>query len=256
MGALDDAIEAAGAIQRDRTNGQINMFDIFKGAGEVDLNAKFPNIEEWSENQLLTYEKEVLGFYITGHPLTRYEEDIKRYANTNTLDIVEFNDGAEIKIGGMVSSIKEINTRKGDRMARVTLEDLKGFIEIVVFPDIYKETSFFLKGDEPVLISGTLAMEEENPKVIAKKIIPLSEAKEKLSADVHFTVKTSSVTREQLERLRDILLNHHGNSEAFLHLVVPNCGETVISLGEKFRLTPSEVLFKKVEELFGYQVAS
>jgi DNA polymerase-3 subunit alpha len=256
MGALDNAIEAAGAIQRDRANGQINMFDIFKGAGGVDLNAKFPNIEEWSENQLLTYEKEVLGFYITGHPLTRYEEDIKRYANTNTLDIVEFNDGAEIKIGGMVSSIKEINTRKGDRMARVTLEDLKGFIEIVVFPDIYKETSFFLKGDEPILILGTLAMEEENPKVIAKKIIPLSEAKEKLNADVHFTVKTSSVTREQLEKLRDILLNHHGNSGAFLHLVVPNCTETVISLGENFRLTPSEVLFKKVEELFGYQVAS
>jgi hypothetical protein len=98
-------------------------------------------------------------------------------------------------------------------------------------------------------------MEEENPKVIAKKIIPLSEAKEKLSVDVHFTVKTSSVTKEHLEKLRDILLNHRGNNEAFLHLVVPNCSETVISLGEEFRLTPSELLFKKVEELFGCQVA-
>ncbi|MEW6616646.1 MAG: DNA polymerase III subunit alpha [Thermodesulfobacteriota bacterium] len=256
MGVLDDAIERAGAIQRDRTNGQINMFDIFNDPGAVELNAKFPDVEEWHENQLLTYEKEVLGFYITGHPLTRYEEDIKRYANTNTLDIVEFHDGAEIKIGGMVSSVREINTRKGDRMARVTLEDLKGFIEIVVFPDIYKETSSFLKGEEPILILGTLAMEEENPKVIAKKIIPLSEAKEKLNVGIHFTVKTSSVTREHLEKLRDILLNHKGNSEAFLHLVLPNFIETVISLGEEFRLTPSEVLFKKVEELFGCQVAS
>ncbi|MFH2012784.1 MAG: DNA polymerase III subunit alpha [Pseudomonadota bacterium] len=254
MAVLDEAIEAAGAIQRDRINGQINMFDVLKSPSGIDLNGKFPDIEEWSENQLLTYEKEILGFYITGHPLTRYEENIKRYANSDTLSIVEFNDGAEIKIGGIINSIKEIVTRKGDRMARVTLEDLKGFVEIVVFPDIYTEASFFLKGDEPVLIIGTLAREEESPKIIAKKVIPLSEAEEKLNLDIHFTLETSSLTKEHLEKLRDILLNHKGNSQAFFHLLVPNCSETVISLGEEFRLTASDLLLKKVEKLFGRQV--
>ena len=86
--------------------------------------------------------------------------------------------------------------------------------------------------------------------------MPLSEAKEKLTVDIHFTVKTPSVTKKHLEKLRDILLNHQGNSNAFLHLIVPNCSETIISLGEDFRLTPSEALFEKVEKLFGYQVTT
>jgi DNA polymerase III subunit alpha len=152
--------------------------------------------------------------------------------------------------------VKEINTRKGDRMARITLEDLTGFIEIVVFPDIYKDTSFFLKGDEPLLITGTVAIEEENVKIIAKEIVPISEAKEKPTVNVHFTVETSSASRERLERLKDILLNHRGNSRAFLHVVVPDRSETIISLGEDFRLNPSELLVREVEELFGYQATT
>ncbi|MFH1626352.1 MAG: DNA polymerase III subunit alpha [Pseudomonadota bacterium] len=256
MGVLDDAIDAAGAIQKDRADGQINMFDVLIGTAGVDPSSRFPDTEEWPENQRLTYEKEVLGFYITGHPLTRYEEDLKRYTNTRTADVVEFDDGAEIRIGGVVSAVKEINTRKGDRMARITLEDLTGFIEIVVFPDIYKDTSFFLKGDEPLLITGTVAIEEENVKIIAKEIVPISEAKEKPTVNVHFTVETSSASRERLERLKDILLNHRGNSRAFLHVVVPDRSETIISLGEDFRLNPSELLVREVEELFGYQATT
>ena len=256
LSALDDAMETAQTIQRDRAHGQINMFDIFKESCKIDPNSRFPDIEEWPENQRLTYEKEVLGFYITGHPLTRYEEDLKRYTNTNTFDILQLVDKAEVRIGGVVNSIKEVNTRKGDRMARITLEDLRGFIEIIVFPETYKDISFFIKGDEPVLVTGTVKIEEENRKILAREIIPLSEAREKLDVNVHFALKTPSVTREQLERLREILLNHQGKCKAFLHLVVPDKSETVISLDDDLRLTPSESLVKEVDKLFGNKVTT
>lgn len=252
MLALDDAMGAAQTIQKDRANGQMNMFDVFKGTCKVDSNLTFPDIEEWPENQLLTYEKEVLGFYITGHPLTRYKEDLKRYANADTMSVLQFDNKAEVRIGGVVTSIKELNTRKGGRMARVTLEDLKGFIEIVVFSETYKDISSLLKGDEPVLVTGTLTIEEEKPKIIAREIIPLSEVKERINVNVHFTVRTPSVTKKQLERLKDILLNHQGKSEAYLHLLIPNRSETIISLGDDLRLTPSDLLIKEVEELLGY----
>jgi len=256
MAALDNAMETAQTVQRDRANGQLNMFEVFKGSYTLDTNSIFSDIEEWPENELLTYEKEVLGFYITGHPLTRYEDDLKRCANTDTADILKLDDRSEVRVGGVVSSIKEINTRKGALMARIALEDLKGFIEVVVFPEIYKDTSSFLKGDEPVLVVGTLTMEEESPKILAKEIIPLSEAKERIAVDVHFNLQTPSVTRDQLERLRDILLKHQGKCRVYLHMVIPNRSETIIALDDNLRLAPSELLAKEVKGIFGDKVTT
>ncbi len=254
--ALDDAIDAAGAIQRDRANGQINMFDMFKEACQVDENSRFPDIEEWPEKQLLTNEKEALGFYISGHPLNRYEEELYRYSNTNTMDVIKLDHGTEVRLGGVVNSIKPIITRKGERMARIILEDLKGFVEMIVFPDTYKDVSSVLEGDEPVLVIGSLNKEEENAKIMAKEIIPLSGAKERSILDVHFRLNIPPLTREYMEKLRDVLLNHRGNCKAFLHLVIPDESETIIALGDDFQLNASDLLIDEVESLFGYSVTT
>ena len=252
MAALDEAMEVAQTIQRDRASGQMNMFDVFRDKCKVKPGPKYPDIDEWPENEILASEKEILGFYITGHPLTRYKQDLERYANTDTDNVAGFDGNGEVRIGGVVSAIKEINTRKGDRMARITLEDLKGSIEIVVFPEVYKESSSALKGDEPILVTGTLTIEEEKPKILAKGVMPLCEAKGRIGIDVHFTVKTPSVTKKQLERLREIFLNHPGKSGVFLHLLIPNRSETIISLGDDLRLTPSDLLINEVDALLGY----
>ena len=256
MAVLDDVIEAAGVTQKDKANGQINMFDLLKDGSTEYSPLKYPDIDEWPENQLLANEKEVLGFYITGHPLTRFKEELKRYANTDTLDILQLNDSAEVRIGGMINFIKEIITKKGDRMARITLEDLKGFIEVVVFPDVYKDLTLSSDEDEPILVVGKLTMEEENPKILAREVIPLSRAKDSLTENVHFTIRSTSITREHLEKFKDILGNHRGKCKAYLHVVIPDRSETIISLGDDFRLTPSNLLIKEVEDLFGKQITA
>ncbi|MFQ6078173.1 MAG: DNA polymerase III subunit alpha, partial [Thermodesulfobacteriota bacterium] len=153
MATLNEAIEIAQLIQKERVDKQVSLFPGY-GGGEATGRGhhKLPDIEEWHENQLLSFEKETLGFYITSHPLARYEEDIKRFTKEDTVSVAQFESGREVKVCGVVSTFKEITTRKGERMAFVTLEDLKGFIEVILFPDVFLSSRPYLKGDEPVLV--------------------------------------------------------------------------------------------------------
>jgi DNA polymerase-3 subunit alpha len=127
---------------------------------------------------------------------------------------------------------------------------------MIVFPDTYKDVSSVLEGDEPVLVIGSLNKEEDNAKIMAKEIIPLSRAKERSILDVHFRLNIPPLTREHMEKLRDVLLNHRGNCNAFLHLVIPDESETIIAMGDDFQLNASDLLIDEVESLFGYSVTT
>ncbi len=119
-------------------------------------------LDEWPENILLSFEKEALGFYITGHPLARHAEAIRRFATCDSAGLSDRTDKEEVKICGIVAGLKETITKKGDRMAFVTLEDLSGFVEVVIFSDIYLTAAELLKGEEPILVTGILEVGEES----------------------------------------------------------------------------------------------
>ena len=207
----------------------------------------------------MVYEKEALGFYITGHPLLRYQEELKKYATSDTLSIANRKEGEKIRIGGLVRTLKEINTKKGERMAFVTLEDHKGSIEVVVFSDLYKEVMQLIKSEEPLLVDGDLKEEEEKIKVIAKEIIYLSEAGESKALEevsspppsaIHFNIEVSHVNRERLEKVKAILQQHPGECQPFFHLIIPGESETIIYLPDSFKLDPSFALQQKIKEVF------
>ncbi len=255
MASLNEAIEMAQLRQRERASKQVSLFSTY-GGGEASESAlgRLPDIEEWHENQLLSFEKETLGFYITSHPLARYEEDIKQFTSENTATLAQCESGKEVKICGVVSAFKEITTRKGERMAFATLEDLKGVIEVILFPDIFLSSLPYLKGDDPILVKGILDMGEDNPKIKANDVIPLSKIKEKSVSGVHIMLSTPGLTGDLLERLKSILLRKKGLCPVFLHLVIPNRSETIISLPDNFNVTPSEDMATEVEEVFGYNI--
>jgi len=255
MAALNEAIEMAQLRHKERVSKQVSLFAT-GGGGEVTERGRhqLPDIEEWHENQLLSFEKETLGFYITSHPLARYEEDIKRFTSENTGSVAHFESGREVKICGVVSAFKEITTRKGERMAFATLEDLKGVIEVILFPDIFLSSLPYLKGDDPILVKGILDKGEDNPKIKANEVIPLSTIKERSISGVHIRLTTPGLTRELLERLKSILLGKKGLCRVFLHIVIPNRSETVISLPDQFNVAPSDDMAREVEEVFGYNI--
>jgi DNA polymerase-3 subunit alpha len=253
LAALDRAMEMAASSQRDRQVGQSRLFDMLAG-DDAMAEPELPDVSEWGERQLLAYEKESLGFYITGHPLAQYEEMLAQYANVDTVTISEARDGQEVRIGGIVSKMREITTRKGDRMCFATLEDLKGSVEVIVFSDVYIEAMQLIKGDRPLFVIGAADTDGENVKMIARRILAVDDAPQELTKSVHFFLSQPEVTQNHLAQLKNVLSRYPGECPAFVHLVVPDKTETVLSLPDELRLSPNLQLVAAVDKLFGHSV--
>jgi DNA polymerase-3 subunit alpha len=257
MAGIEEAMEFGQKVQREKAAGQESLF----GAEEIVSHhgngyGQLPAIDEWAENVLLGFEKEALGFYITGHPLARHAAAIKRFATCDTAGLQERTDKEEVKVCGIVAGLKELTTKKGDRMAFVTLEDLSGFVEMVVFPEVYLASSELLKGEEPLLVSGTLDVGEETVKLMANEIVSLRDVKERLTRRVHFRITTPGLDEDQLRALKSVMARHRGNCEALIHLIIPNRSETVIGLPENMKVAASDEIMDDAEKLFGYNVVT
>jgi DNA polymerase-3 subunit alpha len=275
LAMLDEAVDAGQKLQRERELGQESLFGAEqivapRGAGHL------PEGEEWPENVLLANEKEALGFYITGHPLARHSAVIKRFATCDAAGLAERADKEEVSLCGIVAGLKELATKKGDRMAFVTLEDLSGFVELVIFPEVYMGAVDLLKSDEPLLVRGIVDAAEdagdegEGPgggngraggasrgsKLLVSEVLSLKEVRERLTRRVHFRLTTPGLDDRQLRALRDIMARYRGDCEGIIHLVIPNRSETILKLPDSLRIQACDDLMDDVERLFGYNVVN
>ncbi|MBW2092381.1 MAG: DNA polymerase III subunit alpha, partial [Deltaproteobacteria bacterium] len=250
--ALDEALEHGARVQRDRESGQTNLFDSINTV-EEDIPVNWPNVPDWREALRLNYEKEALGFYISGHPLARFEMELKALTNTDTQQIQDMADGDKVRLGGIIIHTDLINTKKGDRMAFVTLEDMAGQVEILLFPEIYQASLEYLEQDRPLLITGELTVDEKGGaavnKIIAKEVLPLETASAKLVQEVTLALSASSEDQEILLKLKDLLNRHPGTTQVVLKLHVPEQGTAVLNLEQKVR--PSLVLLREAQEVLG-----
>ena len=257
MAVLEQCIESAQKVQKERETGQESLFgneEIIRQGGQS--YGQLPNVEEWPENLLLSNEKESIGFYITGHPLARHSDAIKRFSTSDTAGLKERADKEDVVICGIVTGVKLFNTRKGERMAFVTLEDLSGFVEMLVFPETYTESAEILNSEEALLVKGNLDVGEDSCKIIVSEVHLLNDFQTRMTKKIHFRLTTPGLDEAQLHSLKGILGRYHGQCEALIHLIVPNRSETVISLPEKLKLQASDQLIDDVEKLFGYNVVT
>ncbi|MGE4578802.1 MAG: DNA polymerase III subunit alpha [Desulfuromonadales bacterium] len=257
MTVLEEAMDIGQKVQREKAMGQESLFGVneivsHNGNGYGEL----PAMDEWPEKVLLGFEKESLGFYITGHPLARHEDTIRRFATCDTSGLQERPDKSEVRVCGIVAGLKELTTKKGDRMAFVTLEDLGGFVEMVVFPETYAASMDLLKSEEPLLVSGTLDVGEDTCKLMANEVVSLREVKERQTKKVHFRVSSPGLEENQLRALRGIMERHRGECEPLVHLVIPNRSETTIRPVERLKVAASDQLMEEAEKLFGYKVVT
>ncbi len=249
---LDQAIEIGQSLQQDKLHGQTNLFDIIEQGQEAAPSyAVLPAIAEWPKNQLLTAEKELIGFYITGHPLDRCETIIKHYATCSSAEIADYTDGEQLYLAGLVTGVKEIRTRKGEPMGFVNLEDLVGFSEVTMLPDIYKTASHLLASDIPIMVKGEKQTKDELAKIKALEVFPLNEARQRLTKKVHIKILVPGLNLENLETLRLELNNYQGSCPVVLHFLTPKQQEVVLAAGPNFKIAPTEKLVDKIEQLFG-----
>jgi DNA polymerase-3 subunit alpha len=253
LAILDRALEIAGGVQKDKLNGQFSFFDTF------DMQESFqktfqdvPDIQEWPENQLLAYEKEMLGFYITKHPLARFEKLLKNYSSAEIAGLSTLRDGDELRLGGIISKARITTTRRtGEKMAIVSLEDLTGSVETLVFPRAFQKYSGLIRPDSMVYITGKLNLREEEPKLIANEIISLEEVKSKFTKAILIKLTTPGLNESLLEDLKTVLSRHRGRIPVLLNFKAPSGRRVSVSCGKSYFVKPDEILLKEIENLCG-----
>jgi len=273
LAALDSALERGAAEQRDRRSGQTSLFGLLaavepmkspatNGTGTAGMAETYPEIEIWSPKQLLAFEKEALGFYVSGHPLDRYRGDLQRYATAATGDFSAGKKGVgDASIGGIVSQYREMITKKGDKMARFMLEDTEGALEVIAFPKTFEKVRHVLVSDEPILCTGAVKNEgnAEAPewKMLLESAAPLSELRTAKTTRVDIHLNADILTRDQIDELKTILANAaRGNCQAYVRLKIAQRSETVVALPEAWAVSPTEDLLTRLERLFGDRVAT
>jgi DNA polymerase-3 subunit alpha len=265
LAALDEAMRIGQAHQKNRESNQIDLFGLSgssNGFGAANgFHDAYPNAEDWTEQQKLAHEKESLGFYITGHPLDKYEGRLARLTSGPVAGLKERAAPGDVKAGGVVTAMRLKNTKKGDRYASFQLEDKTGFIEVIVWPETYKRCGETLVSDDPILVAGKMDIGEERVQIIANDIIPLEEASRRLppakkrdnGGRVHVYLRGTALSSEELAQLHETLRRHPGSSPVSLHFFAPDQSEQIIETDE-LRIASNPELRETVEQLFGDRV--
>ena len=254
---LDQALEQGQAAQRDRLSGQISLFAVM-GNEEEGQHAKIeiPDIPEWTDQEKLTYEKETVGFYLTGHPLDDYREDILSVTDTNLSEKKQWNEGQNLRVGGLIRDIKYRKTKKGDPMAVIVLEDIAGTVEVVIFPELYTQCASLLQNDTAVVIEGLVKKDERGDNIIANGIDTLEEARNKYTAGARIMLQSDRVNRQSLEALKKIFYRYHGPCPLSLTLHFAGRGEVDLEIPQDITIKPCKEFTAEVNSTMGDQVIS
>ena len=254
MAVLDQAIDNGAAAQREREVGQTSIFgDELNGDSHVHapVEPTLPNIPEWDQAQRLKYERELTGFYITAHPLTRYEATLHALSTATTIGLTELSDGKEVKLCGIITTVKSMLTKKGDRMAYVTLEDLQGTVEVIVFPDLFKAAGELLAPERLVRLTGTIDRGDKGTKIRGSKIEPLIEVQTQTIKRVHIRLSDRPEVAEQLPRLLDVFKRHPGSTTVSMTFRTEGALEAETAPLPNLTVSASEHFLADVEEVLG-----
>jgi len=254
MAGLDEALEKTQNLKRQQANKQMSMF----GGLTVSQNDDdwLPEAEPWDKSVKLAREKEALGVYLSGHPLDAHRALLKTRVKVTTADLAELPDSQEVALGVVVTSLKEKVGKKGGRLAILTVEDLAGSVEVLVFGEVYERAAPWLhQPSVPLWLKGAVIQEEQGTKLRALEIAPLEMALPPWPERLDLRLQAATVTREQLVQLKEILGRHGGPVPAFLHFLDPR-EEAVLALPQDLGLTPSANLVEEVNRLLGYPALS
>ena len=254
MECLDSAMEEAQRKQKELQSNQASIFDELAPARTSGTggNGSFsiPELPEWDRKELLSIEKDTVGFYISGHPLQGYAGKLHLVANTDSSSLNTKRDKETITVAGIISSLSERLTKKKEVMCNVVLEDLQGSVNIIFWADIYRKFSDLLHADEPVVIQGMVDIGDESNKIIALDVIPLAKALENPYKQVRFMVKTDKISPEGISALCETIRKYDGKYEGYIHLLNGKC-ETIVRLGDRTKLNICEKLRREADAILG-----
>ena len=247
--AIDKAIEHGSRCQRNREEGMVSFFDLAQD-DEPPAAIPLPDAAPWTEAQQLAFEKESLGLYMSGHPLERFSDDLKAFGAQRVGDLV--TSLPDVWVGGIVSGLRPLKTKKGDRMCVFMLDDIAGSIEVVVFPETFGRFGALVAADAMVLARGKFEKDDESARLVASELMPISALRERTTREVAIHLAMPPHSRATLEALAELFSRHRGDRRVSLELDVKNGGQPMrVRADVAQRVRPSEKLVEEVEQLCG-----
>jgi DNA polymerase-3 subunit alpha len=210
------------------------------------------NLSEWPQHELLAHEKELLGFYVTGHPLTPFAPVLEKYALANTAKLAELPNRSLTRIGGLIAAVQNgVSKKSGKPYSMVTLEDLEGSVQVLCMNENYDKYRELLVPNKAILVVGEVNTGDDRPKIFPQEILPLEDAPRRFTRQVHLRLHTAHLKPEQLESVRELVAAHPGKCPLLLCFKRPGGEAIFMDTNERFSVTPSQKLQQEADARFG-----
>ena len=250
------AIDFGHEVQKAQATRQTSLFGS-GGAEPPPIPQEVREMREWDESHVLSYEMDALGLYITGHPLTQHKDRVRKLVSHLLSELDSERDfDKEVRLAGIIGSLKQLKTKKDERMATFVLEDLTGKIEVVAFPECFGKYGTYLREGQLLWVKGKYMGEEDNRRISLSQAMPLAEAFEKQAKRVVVRIFLPGLEEATLSELKAILDAHEGKCPVYFELETPRSYRLTAQSAEVQKVTPSEDLIKKVEALLGEKSVS
>jgi DNA polymerase-3 subunit alpha len=248
LAVFEQIVDHTLARRRERDMG---IMTLFGGGGDDDGSADFERTAipalEFDKRDRLGFEKEMLGLYVSDHPLLGAEAALARRAEASLTDLLDMEDGAPTTVGGVITGLQRKWTRKGDLMAVFVLEDLANSVEVMVFPKTMSEHGHKLEDDRVMIVKGRVDKRDDTPKMIAQSFDVVEVTDNNASEPLRLRVPLRLVSPATIDQLKTVLSDHPGRSPVFLHL-----GERqVLRLADQWRVDASNGLLGELSTVLG-----
>jgi DNA polymerase-3 subunit alpha len=250
MEAVDMAVSYAQSMQSARLHGQTTIFDLAAEDEVVSQHPPLPHVKRWSTTETLNREKALLGFYVSGHPLSKYEDDVRAIASVSLDRLDSLKDGQRVTVCGIVTACRQITDRQKRPMAFVTLEDFSGQVEILAFADPYSKYRDVLQPDQMIAVVGrTSTREEEETKILCDEVLPLEGLREKFAKALWVALPSPEVGAGTLDEVSKAVASNKGKCD--LCISVRQNGDEFRFRSRRFKVNPTPELLVRLRELVG-----
>ena len=248
---IERTLARAASILSDRQKGQSSLFGALEEKAPPMPEA-ISNLPEWPQHELLAHEKELLGFYVTGHPLTPFALILEKYALANTAKLAELANRSLTRVGGLIAAVQHgFSKKSGKPYSMVTLEDLEGSVQVLVMNENYDKYRPLLEVNKAILVVGEVNTGDDKPKIFPQEIMPLEDAPKKYTKQVHLRLHTAHLKPEQLDSIRELVAAHPGKCPLLLCFQRPGGEVIFVDTNERFGVTPSLELQQEADARFG-----
>jgi DNA polymerase-3 subunit alpha len=248
---IERTLSRAASILSDKQKGQSSLFGALEEKSSSAMPETISGLPEWPQHELLAHEKELLGFYISGHPLTPLAPLLQKYSLHTTAQLATAQNRSMTRIGGMIAAVSHGTSKKsGKPYSMVTLEDLEGSVQLLVMND-YDKFRPLLEENKAILVIGEVSTGEDKPKIFPQDIMPLGDAAKKYTKAVHLRLNSAHLQPEDMERVQQLIAAHAGKCPLTLCFMRPEGTMIFLQTHERFGVTPSIELEHAVNKIFG-----